>query len=167
MFRKFLQRRRIQKVFENYVSKETLAALLAGKLDPQVGQLKEATVEVVIATVRGESPETIKQRMGTLADIALKHGAVVQNLISSVVIITFGALPFAHNPSGDRFVVAQEFVQALKDDVKVVHCKRDGKFGNVGGPHLLSYSFIIPGFLEMLGVLAAMNFGETRDVSDI
>jgi len=164
MIRKYLNRR-TRNVLQQYVAKDALEAITQGKLDDDdCRRLIPASIELVIAEVDGPAPEVVSERMGQVADIASKHGGVVVTLISSIVIIAFGMLSNREERSGNRFTLAKELAEQLATNVKIIHCARDGVYGNVGNLRRMSYGFVVPRFVEMMGLLASMKFGETRDL---
>jgi hypothetical protein len=125
------------------------------------GESQRAKLQVIVAVVRGSTPEIVAERMGLVTYIAPAHGAVVDTLVSSMVIMTFGM--FGQEPTAaNRDALLEELRLRLRSDIKVIHCARNGLYGTLGGMRL-SFTFVIDDFVEMLGQLNSMEFGEIQE----
>jgi hypothetical protein len=69
------------------------------------------------------------------------------------------------NAKPDRPGLCETLHKQLANNLKIVHGKARGHFGNLGSKYRLSFSFIVPGFLDALSVLAALPYGETRELA--
>ena len=140
------------------LQRSALERILANK---DFNELKRGTLEVDVAVVRGDTPEVVSERMGLVAEIAMKHGAVVDTLVSSMVIVTFGM--FGQQPTtANRDALIQELRQRLQSDIKIIHCAHHAVYGVLGSSHF-AYTFVVDGFIEMLGQLNSMQFGEAAE----
>ena len=161
----FLERYRLRKTFSEYVSKDVIDDLLSGKVtDEDLRKLKNGQIEFVLVAVRGETPQIISERMGKVADIACQHNGIIDSLVSSLVIIVYGIFDFDVQQQGDRLTLIEALNQTFKDDIKIVHGSESGCFGNLGGDTRMSFSFIVPNFINALGLLANLSYGETKQV---
>lgn len=142
------------------MTQEALNDILSGKAEKDVRELKESQIELVLVAVRGETPEIIFERMGEVANIAVQHNGFVDSLVSSLVIVVYKMS--ALEESRTRFTLIEALEQAFRNDVKIVHGSESGCFGNLGSNRRMSYSFIIPGFLEALCSLANLSYGDTK-----
>jgi len=161
MLREYFQSRKTRRLFRKYLDEDAVESLMAGRLDPF--QLKQGPIQVVLVAVRGDTPESISQRMGAVADIALEHGAVVDCMVSSIVVLAFGMGPQTGQLVGDRFTLTTEIMRQMSGNAKVVHCERHGVYGNLGSNRRLTYGFVVPGFIEMLGKLSSVQFGGSTE----
>lgn len=165
MIREYLEKRRTRRILRKYISEDAVESVMRGTLNVDVHQLKPAVMELVVAVVRGATSEVVSERMGFVADVAIKHGGTVVDLVSSIVIVAYGMFP-QQQVVGKRSTLVRELAEQLQENVKIVHCARSGMYGNLGSNARMSYSFVVPGFGEMLGVLASMEFGETRELHE-
>ncbi len=166
MIREYLKRRRTRKTFQELLDKNVVESVLQGNLNADVLQLKPAAMELIVAVVRGNTPELVVERMGCVVDVAARNNAMVFDMVSSMVIVAYGIFPQQHWGFGNRFTLVQELTAQLREDIKIIHCARRGVYGILGSRTRVSYSFVVSGFVEMLGLLVSMNFGETRDLGD-
>ena len=166
MIREYLKKRRTRKTFQELLDKNVVESVLQGKLNAGVLQLKPAAMELIVAVVRGNTPEVVAERMACVVDVSAKNNAMVFDMVSSMVIVAYGMFPQHQWGSGNRFTLVQELREQLGEDIKIIHCARRGVYGNLGSRTRMSYSFVVSGFVEMLGLLVTMNFGETKDLGD-
>jgi hypothetical protein len=161
MIHDFLEKRKVKKAFEKLVDPETVESLLHdGKL---VQPLKQGRIEFVLAFVRGESPAQVSERTARVADVAVTHGAMVHDLVGALVIAAFGTHPVSSSKSGSRSSLVQALREQLAGDVKIVHGAADGHYGLFGSEKRISYTFLVPQFDAILGVLSRLQFGESEE----
>ena len=161
MIHEFPEKRRVRKAFERLVDPETVETLLReGGVQPSI---KQGRIEFVLAFVRGESPSQIAERMASVADIAVEHGAVVYDLVGGLVVVAFGTHPAASSQSGSRASLVQALREQLASDVKIVHGAADGHHGLFGSEMRISYTFLVPQFDSILGALSRLQFGESEE----
>jgi hypothetical protein len=99
-----------------------------------------------------------------VAELASQHNGITDTLVSSLVIITYGMFDFETQTKGDRFRLVEALNQTLGHHIKIVHGVENGHFGVVGNADRMSFSFIIPGFMNALGTLANLDFGKTTKI---
>jgi hypothetical protein len=166
MIRRYLQRRRLRRLFKPFLSPEGIEAVVSGNLpstDPP--PLTPAPLEFVIAAVRGTTPDEVAQRMGAVAELAGEHGGVADTLVSSVVVAVFGTISFDGTAAAGRLSFLASLRENFGADFRAVHGAAQGHYGCLGSGNCLSYSFIVPGFVEALGALAEVRFGDAIEVS--
>jgi hypothetical protein len=54
-------------------------------------------------------------------------------------------------------------MRQFNNNAKVIHCEGLGVYGILGNNRRLSYGFVVPGFIEMLGKLSSIQFGESQE----
>ncbi len=164
MIKELIQRWQIRRTFSQFVSKEAMDDILSGKVDgDELRKLKESQLEFVFVAVQGSSAQQISERMGMVADLAIQHKGVVDSLISSLVIVVFGMFP--NENEKNRFSLVNALQEKFGSEIKIIHGSEKGHCGNLGGKNRLSYSFIIPSFLEAIKQLSSANFGEVKEIS--
>jgi hypothetical protein len=80
-----------------------------------------------------------------------------------MVVVVFG-MPYPPPNTASRHAFAEELRQRLESDIKIIHCARQAVYGTFGhGGQRLAYTFMMDGFIEMLGQLHSMPFGEVME----
>jgi len=157
-----LRKRALKKTMGSLASDEAVEALVAGQLGKQ--PLTEGLVDFLLVFVRGADAALLSKRVGKVADLAIKQGALVHDLAGPLVTIAFGTSPGkAPEPSGNRAALLQELHRHLADDIKVLHGSVQATFGLIGGESRQSYALLLPKFDLMLGYLSQMNFGQVEE----
>jgi hypothetical protein len=166
MFQDFFERRRALKQFSELVSEDFIEDILSGEFDEKLPSLKEANIEYVLVGVRGETPALVSQHIGIVVDTAMRHGAIVDSVVSALVVVTFGMLPFqaGTDAEGNRFTLVNALQQEMGAHIKIVHGAETGCFGSLGSETRTTFSFLIPGFLDALGVLGRLEFGAIQEM---
>lgn len=163
MIREYIERRRVRKILAKCVSEEVVDKILSG--ESLATDLKEGRLEFVLAAVSDGTPEGISKRMGTVCDIAMEYNWVVDNCVSSLIVLTYGMFPFHSNAKeAARLNLVRALEHSLAGNIKILHGVGDCHFGNLGSKNRMSFSFILPGFLHALETLSQMNFGETKQI---
>ena len=169
VIKEFFIKRRFRKLFKNSLSPQVTDKLVDQILNgsiPDKPELKEASIEFVCVSVQGETPEIIAERMAIASDIAIEHKGMIQDQVSGIIIITYGIL-FCEPDDAEQLVnLCQSLQTKLAGNVKIVYGKAQGHFGNLGSSGRMSFSFILPSFLDALATLAALPYGEIREFKD-
>jgi hypothetical protein len=160
-----LEKYRLRRSLSKHVSKEVLIDVLSDNVtDDDLRKLQEGKIEYVLIVVRGETPEIISELMGAVADIASQHNGTIDSLVSSLVIVTYGMFDCETRTRNDRVTLVEMLKQTFQGNIKIVHGVETGCFGNLGSDTQMSFSFIIPSFMDGLRTLAGLRFGETLEV---
>jgi len=164
MIKELIQRWRVRRTFSQFVSKEAMDDILLGRFtENELRKLKESELEFVFVAVKDDGAQQISERMGSVVDLAIEHNGSVDSLISSLVIVIYGM--FSNNSEKNRFTLIKALQERFDSDIKIIHGSEKGYYGNLGGKSRLSYSFILPSFLEALKQLSDTNFGEIKEIS--
>ena len=125
--------------------------------------LREAQIDFICTAVRGDTAQIISERMGLVTDLAAQHGGIVFDQISGIVIVAYGTISF----KSDSIQAPVSFREALRMqlgmNMKTVYGTAPGHFGCMGGKTRMSFSLIVPGFLDALALLATVPYGEIRE----
>jgi hypothetical protein len=128
-----------------------------------VQPLVEGDIELVLVWMRGSTPAEVSARVGKVSETAINHGAVVHDLVGSLVIIAFGSLPIKQETPQARLALIKALRQEWVEDMKILHGAVRGFFGLIGGQPRQSHSFIVPKFDVMLSILLQMNYGQVEE----
>ena len=169
MIREYFLKWRFRKAFKDFLSPQAsdkIANELLNGSVPNKPDLKAATIEFVCVSVQGDTPEITAERMTITSDIAVQNGGVIFSQISGIVIIAYGILVSGPDDTEKRGKLCESLRATLAGNVKIVHGKAHGHFGNLGSPRRVAFSFILPSFLKVLSNLAALPYGEIREFKD-
>jgi hypothetical protein len=84
-------------------------------------------------------------------------------LVGALVIVAFGTHPASSPESGNRSSLIEAMREQLAGDVKIVHGAADGHYGLFGSETRMSYTFLVPMFDRILGVLGRLEFGKAEE----
>jgi hypothetical protein len=164
VIKNFLEKRKYKNVLEKYVSKEAARAIVEGKALPDLG-IRAGRIEFVLAFVRGDSVEQNSERIALVSDLAMKHEWIVENMVSSLLIVTFGygLLHATQHSASSRTIFVNDLLQQLSGDIKIVHGATAGHFGNFGSSKRMAYTFLVPKFDLALARLGQIEFGKIEE----
>ena len=165
VLRQFFARRATRKAFSN-ILKPGVTDKILSESDFYKRGFQEAQIDFVCASVRGETPEIISERMGLVSDLAVQQGGIVYDLISGIVIIAYVLVEHESDPGQRRANLCNSARSQLATNVKMVHGTALGHHGLLGNSPRMSFSFIVPGFLDALAKLAALPYGETCELKN-
>ena len=135
-----------------------------GEDSDQTTQLRSGKIEFIFVLVRDNLTADVADRVAEVIEIASKLQCHVENIVSSLVVITLGTIPF--DPHGDRKTrarVVADLVKKLKSHIKILHGCVRASYGSYGIPRRMTYGTIFPNFSNVLGKLASMEFGEITE----
>jgi len=104
--------------------------------------------------------------MALVTDLAIKHQAMIFELISGIIVIAYGIFDSQADDDQNRSKLCEELRTQLADDVKIVYGEAQGHVGNLGSAARGSFSLIVPGFLNALSALAGLPFGAICEYAD-
>jgi hypothetical protein len=152
------------RLFGKYVSPEqvdelTRAAIKGARL-PATWR-HEVPVSFVIAAVRGNGSEEIGYRLGQLGDLAVACGALVQSIVSNIMVVAFDRMNEGEAAAAAA-ALANDFHSAYPNDAKVIYGDGIGSVGTAQGQLVLRYTFVLNGFDNALSLLAETQYGAVR-----
>ena len=119
-------------------------------------KLRKGRIEFILVSV----PATNSERLiADLFDLTLEHNAEV-DLISSVVVITYGTAGTEALPKGRRFALIEALRDKFGPQIKIVHGAGIGHSGYVGGKSGGRFNYILPGLKEAKTRLEDLQPGE-------
>lgn len=162
MIRTFMQKRKARRALERLINPKTVESLLSENAN--VAGIKQGRIEFVVAFVGGPEPAQVSDGISKFTDLAIQHGATVHHIIGALVIVAFGAGPAAPRNSGDRASLVAAVREGLGTHIKLVHGAADGHYGLFGDETRMSYTFLVPQFDQMLGILSRLPLGAVEEV---
>lgn len=158
------EKKRVRSVFARLVSPSVVESLLKGELSRPA--FAEEQIEFVFAIATGCTPEEVNRHLSLIGELAKEHDAQVNHMLCSLVVIDF-----RHHPEGklaceSRRKLVGAIRERLGDKVKAVHGAAIGHSGLFGSEkHIMSYTFIFPGFEAAIATLVRLKFGEIEGLS--
>jgi hypothetical protein len=154
MIRWFLERRRAIRVF-----KQILTPQLRG--DTTVEPHRHGRIGFVLAFVQGRTASEVSERMGRVADVATKYRATFFQSVSGLMILGFGT--HADSLIDSQPLLVEALRTELTNNIKIVHGVGEADYGLFGNNTWPSFTFLLPQFDAILGVLARLPFGEAEE----
>lgn len=149
------ERRRVKREFEALVEPKTLETLLNGETLP----LKRGRIDFILAFVSGTEPEQVSERIAKVAELAVQHGATIHHLVGALAVLAFGTQAASSPAPGSRESLVATLRQRLGGDIKIVHGTGDGYYGLLGAYTAATFTFLVPQFDRVLGVLSQLGLG--------
>lgn len=162
MLKAFLERRRIIKTFENYVSPEVARQIADGSFQPPSTATAEHSIEVVFVALAAPDAPTYSERVGILTQLVRQQGGMVHSLLP-VAVFAFGCVSSAAPGSRLAFVSA---VQSRFTNAAIVHGTIKAHVGTFGSSEYMDFGFWWPGALDALRQLAALSPGGIQELSN-
>lgn len=162
MLKAFLERRRVIKTFEKYVSSKVALQIADGNFQPPSMATVERSIEVVFVALAAPDASTYSERVSILTQLVRDQGGVVHSLLP-VAVFAFGSVSSASPGSRLAFVTA---VQSHFTDVAIVHGTIKAHVGSFGTSEYLNFGFWWPGALDALRQLAALSPGGIQEISN-
>ena len=147
IIQKFLKKRRIRKT-EQVLSGEDLFVL------------KESTIHFALVAVSEADTNLEKNLIGTTVSLAEQYHGVVMDIMPPLVSVVFER----NVPEKNRTEFVADLQKRLKLNVRIIHGSQAGHIGTVGSDSRMAYSFILPGFAELIKKLLALPFGQNKEV---
>jgi hypothetical protein len=164
IIRNFFERRKLEKTLAKYVSPQKVKELILSDGLQGLGNPKpeKGVLDFIVVAVDGQNLEEISERIAAVADLALVNDGLVLDMIDRLVVITYGMFP--EPGKGNRFGLVAALQRAFPTKLKIIHGCGFGHYGNFGSKCRISFTFQLPGFLDALGELSRINFGETKEI---
>ena len=133
-------------------------------MKPEDARLEYRKIEFVLVRVHDHPLKAVPKRIRHVVDIALEHGAIVESITSSLVVLTFGIVESADDPARSREAVVPAVHDGLQGFVSVVHGHRRALVGNFGNAERQSFGSLLPGFNGLLKALMELDIGGVHEV---
>ena len=158
----FLQRRKVRKSFEPYLSPEVVRRLLN---NPEHLLPKVKHFQFVVVLLDEANPQEISALVGGVVRTLFEHQATVTTVSLSIVVGLMG-VPFPGSDSPEvRRAVVEALLRENGERIRIAHGECDAAVGNFGGPMRFVYDAAIPGFLGILKNLLEAEPGSEVAVS--
>jgi hypothetical protein len=161
-----LERRRVRRTFEEYVSPDVMKLIKADTNDTRFPISPERRhFQFVVVHFDEIEAEQISAILTNVTEVLLDHGAVISNVSSCLVIAWLGE-PFAQYDSVERRLKLVTSLLARNGrHIRLAHGQCNGILGNFGSPRRFSYGVHIPGFSEILRRLLDTPLGRALEIA--
>jgi hypothetical protein len=154
MLLRLLERRRLRRLFG--------VAIDHSELDGPLPPPHYREVDFLIVHLREEPAEALAQRVAAVTDSAVSHGAMVESIHSSIVVLSYGALQ-GDTPRDTRASLVRAILARLPRDASVAHGQRRCLVGSFGSSGRLTFGSQIPGFGQLVKAAVDLDFGRSLE----
>jgi hypothetical protein len=126
---------------------------------PGLPRLAHDVGHIIVVMLRDDDLSSLPGLYTKLFDIAHKHDALVEGVLSSLALIT---LDFSDETTAEvrRHKLVAELRDALGNDAKIIHGATERLHGLVGSSGHSCYGSFLPGFGASLRTLDQAGFGD-------
>jgi hypothetical protein len=156
------QKEQMRRVFEKYTSEATMQAITSAEM--KVPNLTETTVDFILVKIREHPLESFLECLEAIMDTALQKEALVEQVISSLVLITYGATGAVPLSEKKRKRLANELIEQHGENVALIEGRQETLAGRYGGPLRATFGSIIQDLWDLLAKLAELDYGESKTV---
>ena len=160
MLKAFLERQRLRKTFEQYVSPEVARQIADGSFQLPSTTTTERCIEVVFVALAAPDAAAYSERVSILMQLVAEQGGIVHSLLP-VAVCAFGSVSSAL--PGSRLAFVTE-VQSRFNDAAIVHGTITAQVGSFGTSEFLEFGFWWPGALDALRQLAVLSPGGIHEL---
>ncbi len=151
----------LRDVLAKYVDAEAVDDML--RLEGEAGTfgpLADRDICFVLLEFTASEESELLAALGSVADLSAEHSAVVDAIVSNLMVVVFGMVgPLTpHKPFVDAVLARHG------NGVKVMYAAGPARVGNLGSAKRMSYSFIHPAFSKALALLPSVAKGEAREL---
>ena len=161
--RSYLARRKLKKLFGNYVAPELVDRMISAQSNPISAESRN--VEFIWLWM-DDSEKNYDERLKLVLELGLKFEAFTENILPPVVTFWFGAFPHNKSPDGAKDALVDKLRMELDGSAKLLHGSVMAKFGNVGSGTQFAFGALTGCRSSLLTALAALDFGKYKDYKE-
>ena len=160
-FQSFLNRRRLIKALESYLSPEDARRIADSPAPSSMPSFSVREIEVVCVAISAPDAATYSERAGIVADLACEHLGTVHPIVP-VMLIAFGDI--CTTPADSRLPFIASVQTRLPDSSAIVHGRVTASVGQFGSAGRFNFGAWWPGALDALLQVAALSPGQVREL---
>ena len=161
MLKAFLERRRLRKTFERYVSPEIARQIADGTFAMTGPGRVVRAIDFAFVAVSAFDASSYSERAALVTEIAHQHEGVVHSLVPAII-VAFGSIHSA--PTGARGAFVSSVLSRLPGSAAIVHGSIAASVGSFSGDLRYDFSFWWPGALDALRQLATLSPGDAHEL---
>jgi hypothetical protein len=156
---------RLREIFGRYVSADVLDIALAefGQ-QPQPPQTWRGAY--ILLQVRDRDLDAVSGHLDSAIEILTRRGGFVTDLMSSLVLATFG-LPLVDDDLGkarsQQTKAVVRLISELGQNIRLVYGTAECLAGNVGASKHMNFGILLPDVAGKLSALLALEFGKSAE----
>ena len=148
------------KIFEHFLSEEVLCKLE----NIEVPQLTEATIDFVLVKIRESPWEDFQKCLDAVINIVLDNQAIVEVIMSSLVLITYGAISSCPPSKEKRKQLVNELMEQQRENIAIIEGRQRTLAGMYGNPVRATFGSIIRGVFGLLKELDLLDYGASKEI---
>lgn len=157
--------RHLREVFGRYVPPEVLDMAL-DEFGQQPRPPKSWRGAYVLLQVRDTDLNSVSDRLDSAIDILSRRGGYVTDLMSSLVLTTFG-LPLVDDDldkaRSQQTKAVARLISEFNQDIRLVYGTAECLAGNVGASQHMNFGILLPGIADKLSTLLSLEFGKSAE----
>ncbi|MBK9021551.1 MAG: hypothetical protein IPL72_16825 [Sulfuritalea sp.] len=120
--------------------------------DGSILALRDREICFVLVEFCTPTESDLLSALSSITEVAAANKAVVDTIVSNLVIVTFGMIDGSPLAAYESFVAAA--LSKYGKSVKIVYSVGRARVGNIGGAKRMSFSFVHPEFSMALAALS-------------
>lgn len=155
-------RKRIKKLFGEYVNPDALEDILSGQfLD---NQMTKKDIDYVLILIDGNDALRTADIISSVVTSSEKYNGMIETITGSLVVVLFGALPAETKAKENRKRLIEELTKTHGAFLSIVHGQEQCFVGTVGSESRKAFTALIPNYKDKLSRLSSLKYGEQHEV---
>ena len=126
--------------------------------------LTKRVIDFVLVKVRDYPLENFMKSLDAVVNAALENGALVEQIMSSLVLVTYGAADICPSSEEKRKRLVSELIEKHGKDIAIVEGRQETLAGTYGSLPRMTFGSIIQDMWGLLKKLEALNYGESKEI---
>lgn len=156
------KRDHIKKAFSRYADKDVIGQILNGS--QELPPLETKQIDFAMVLVDDRNPNECSSIIYKAVGIISKYEGMVDSIVGPFILVLFGAPVPQPEARSKRKELVKALSEAIGEKASIVHGHSECLVGTLGGESRLSYTALIPGFKEILGRLANLDYGGVLEI---
>jgi hypothetical protein len=152
----------IKKAFTKYVDEDVIDRVLNGS--QELPPLETKQIDFAIVLVDDRDPNECSSIIYKAIGIINKYEGMVDSIVGPFILVLFGVPVPQPEARSKRKELVKALSEAIGEEASIVHGHSECLVGTLGGESRMSYTALIPGFKEILGRLANLDYGSVLEI---
>jgi hypothetical protein len=147
----------VKSLLKKFVPKSLVEAVINDEADYRSAIEKD--IEFVLVKFNDDNAIALRQAISDAVDIAIENGAIVEDIVSSLVVLTYGFLDDETNSKGKGHELSTLLLEKFGSKIAIVYGNSPCLVGNHGSSNRMTFGSLIPNFWEHLVKLSTVTPG--------
>ncbi len=147
----------MKSLIEQFLPQSLVEAVANDSIDIEDASPKE--VEIVLVKIDESKTSDLKQIVSDVIEIGHENGAIVEDIVSSFVVLSFGSIGNACVAVDSGLELAQRLLERLGERVAIVYGREICLVGNHGSRSRMKYGTLLPNFWRIMNRLSKLKLG--------